>query len=545
MFLLLVCCDAMADGPGATAIASSSPLASRAGAEIIKQGGNAFDAAAAMTAVLAVVEPYASGFGGGGLWLIHRASDGKDVLVDGCEKAPLLAHRHLYLDSKGRQKSDVAVNGPLAAAVPGIPAGIAHLASVYGRLPLSKSLQPAIEYAEKGFIVDDTYRASAGLRKAVLSKYSASAGIFLDHGEIPAPGYRLKQKDLALIIKTLSRLGHAGFYRGEVAASLVNDVNKHGGDWSLADLANYQIRERPPVVFTYHNMSVVSASPPSAGGIVLGQAMKILEHFNIKAMDRVSRMHYIIEAMRRGYRDYAVYLGDPDFVDVPVERLLNPDYLDGLAVTLDPGKATPSMVLGDTPGPDQAGLQTTHFSIIDAEGNRVAGTLSISSLFGSAFVAEGTGVLLNNAINDFAIAPDTGPAGSGKANSMQPGKRPLTSMTPTFLETKKRLVVLGTPGGNRIISMILLAALDFSEGEPLQTWMGLPRYHQQYLPDVVEFEHNGLSFKTQRRLHDMGYTMRETPKTFGDMQAVMWDRQTNRVYAASDPRGHGESLVIP
>lgn len=546
----MLCSDAAAardSGPAAAAIASSSPLATRAGAAIIRQGGNAFDAAAAISAVLAVVEPYAAGLGGGGLWLIYRASDGKQVLVDGRETAPELAHRHLYLDARGSLRRNVTVNGPLAAAVPGLPAGIVHLAVDYGRLPLSKTLQPAIEYAEKGFIVDDSYRSQAVLRIAGLNKYGAS-GVFLDHGNIPAPGYRLKQKALANVIKSLARHGAAGFYRGDVAASLVNDVNKHGGDWTLDDLANYRIKERRPLEFTYHDMRVVTAPPPSAGGIVLGQAMKILEHFDLHAMDKVTRMHFIIEAMRRGFRDYAVYLGDPDFVDVPVDRLLDAEYLDGLAVTIDPDKATPSRMLGDTPGPPRAGLQTTHFSIIDTQGNRVAGTLSINSVFGSAFVAGNTGVLLNNAMNDFVIAGNAAAAGKAgrNANSLQPGKRPLTSMTPTFLETRNRLAVLGTPGGNRIISTMLLAALGFSDGEPLQDWIKAPRYHQQYLPDKVEFEHNGLSFATQRRLHDMGYVLQEAPGTFGDLQVVIWDKQFNRVYAASDPRGNGQArLILP
>jgi len=546
IFILLLICLHLTvraeGGPTTTAIASSSPLATRAAAVILKQGGNAFDAAAAITAALAVVEPYASGFGGGGLWLVHRAEDGKDVLIDGREQAPQLTHRDLYLDGLGGLK-DEAVNGPLAAAVPGIPAGIVRLVTGYGRLPLAKVLEPAITYAEKGFAVTEEYRVLARSREAELARYAAGADIFLDHNKTPATGYTLKQKDLAGIIRILSQQGHAGFYQGDVAAKLVNEVNKHGGDWTLGDLASYQIKERPPVVFKYHDMTVVSAPPPSAGGVVLGQAMKILEHFDIQTMDKVTRMHYIIEAMRRGYRDCAVYVGDPDFNDVPVARLLDPDYVDGLALTLDPVQATPSLLLGDTPGPARAGLQTTHFSIVDNEGNRVAGTLSISSAFGSAFVAAGTGVLLNNAMNDFSIIADSTPAGAN-ANSIQPGKRPLTSMAPTFLETAERAAVLGTPGGNRIISMILLAALDFSEGEPLQAWISRPRYHQQYLPDLVEFEQNGLSFQTQRRLHDMGYTMLEVPGKFGDMQAALWDKQSNRVYAASDPRGNGEALVI-
>lgn len=543
--LSLLCCGSKAGPPAtpsASAIASSDPRATRAGMAIIKQGGNAFDAAVAVTAVLAVIEPYSAGLGGGGLWLIRRAGDGKQVLIDGRERAPELANRQYYLDRQGRPQARASIDGALAAAIPGTPAAIVHLARNYGRLPLSVSLGPAIAYAENGFIVRDKYRLRAGMRKKDLRLDPASAMIFLDHGKVPGTGYRLKQKDLAQVFKAMAKRGRAGFYRGEVADRLVNGVNKYGGDWTRDDLASYKVVERPPIVFTYRDMQVVAAPPPSAGGIVLGQAMKILEHFNIRAMGKVSRMHYIIEAMRRGYRDYADYLGDPDYVDVPVQRLLNPAYLDGLAMTVDPLKATPSQDMGDTPGPSRAGLQTTHFSILDAEGNRVAGTLSVSSVFGSAFVPKGTGVLLNNAMHDFSLGTKNGPTAGG-ANALQPGKRPLTSMSPTFLETPDRLLILGTPGGNRICSMILLAALDFDAGQSLTALLKAPRYHHQYLPDVVEFEWNGLSFATQRKLHDMGYHLRELPGRYGDMQAVMWDKRSNRVSAASDPRGSGAAMV--
>ena len=547
--LSLVCCCNLTlagDKPPAAAIATSSLLSTRAGAEIIKQGGNAFDAAVAITAALAVVEPYSSGLGGGGLWLLYRARDGKQVLIDGRERAPQLAHWRLYRETK-ELGSGASANTVLNAAIPGIPAGIVHLAQNYGRLPLSITLKPAINYAKKGFYVNDEYRLAVIARKSGLLQFPETARIFLDHGEVPRTGYWLKQKDLAKTMTTLATQGHAGFYQGALADQMIRDVNKYGGIWTVKDLLSYQIKERDPLIFSYRDMRVVTAPPPSAGGVVLSQAMNMLTHFDLAAMDKSTRTHHVIEALRRAYRDSAVYLGDPDVVDIPLYRLLNPDYLEGLALTIEPDRATPSDVLGDTPGLAQSGSQTTHFSIIDAEGNRVAATLSSSAVFGSGFVPAGTGVLLNNSMDDFSIMTEIEKDGQAvaTANIIQPGKRPLTSMTPAFFESADRVAVLGTPGGSRIISMLMLAALDFSGDRSLGTWILQPRYHHQYLPDVIEFEHDALSEEEQARLREMGYKLQEYPGKYGDVQVVTWDRQDNRVLAASDPRGVGAAVVVP
>ena len=538
----MVCAD---DEPPAAAIATSNLLSTRAGAEIIKQGGNAFDAAVTITAVLAVVEPYSSGFGGGGLWLVSRASDGKQVLIDGRERAPQYAHWRLYRVEENKRENGVSGNAPLFAAIPGIPAGIVHLARHYGRLPLSATLKPAMDYAKKGFYVNDAYRSSVANRKSDLLQYPDAANIFLDHGAVPAAGYWLRQEDLAKTIAVLARHGHDGFYQGALADQMVHEVNKNGGVWSANDLLSYQIKERVPLTFTYRDMRVVTAPPPSAGGFMLAQALNMLAHFDLAAMDMSIRAHHVVEALRRASRDSAVYLGDPDVVDIPLPRLLNSEYLEGLALAITPDQATPSDVLGDTPGLAQAGAQTTHFSIIDAEGNRVAGTLSSSAEFGSAFVPAGTGVLLNNSMEDFSGMPgaeSSQPATT--SNAIQPGKRPLTSMTPTFLESADRVAVLGTPGGSRISSIMLLAALDFNGDRAIAAWISQPRYHHQYLPDVIEFEPDALPADEQRRLRNMGHRLQELPGRYGDVQAVIWERRDNRIYAASDTRGTGTAVVV-
>jgi len=533
----------LAAGPlPAAAIASSNDLATSAGVEILKQGGNAFDAAVAVTAVLAVVEPYSAGLGGGGLWLLHRASDGKQVLLDGRERAPQLAHWHYFSMDKPSDNNGSGT-AALVAAIPGIPAAIVHLARNYGRLSLTVDLKPALNYSKKGFYVNAAYLSAVSSRLADLQRDPGTADIFLDHGRVPRSGYWLKQKELAQTLAALAEDGLAGFYQGEVADQLVMGVNKHGGIWTAQDLLNYQVREREPLVYTFHGMRVIAAPPPSSGGVVLGQALGMLSHFDLDAMDNVARMHHVVESLRRSFRDSAAYLGDPDAVEAPLSRLLNADYLEGLALTIDPNHATPSDVLGDTPGLAPSGLQTTHFSIIDVEGNRVSGTLSGSAVFGAAYAPAGTGVLLNSSMMDFVMGPNS--EDNDQANALRPEKRPLTSMTPAFLETADRVAVLGTPGGNRIISMMLLAALGFAGNGSAAAIMALPRYHHQYLPDVIEFEKNALTVVEQERLRAMGHRLAELTEHYGDMQVVIWDRQSRTVNAASDPRGSGSAAVVP
>ena len=536
-----------ADAPPAHAVASAHPLATQAGIEILQDGGNAFDAAIAVSAALAVVEPYSSGFGGGGFWLIHRAQDGKQVMLDGRETAPALAHHRMYLDQQDNVVRKASLDGPLAAGIPGMPAALVYLAQRYGRLPLSETLAHAKRYAEQGFKVTSRYHRLASYRAKILRQFPAAAGIFLHEGKVPQIGYLLRQTALAKTIDTIAEKGRAGFYTGPVARQLVQEVRKHGGIWSLDDLKNYRVIERQPVVTEYRGMRVVSASPPSSGGIVIAQTLQMLDKFDLHEMSGIQRKHHIVEAMRRAYRDRAVFLGDPDFVDVPVARLLAEPYLDGLALTIDPSKATPSAIIGDNPALVQTGTETTHFSVMDKEGNRVAGTLSINTPFGSGFVAGDTGVVLNNEMDDFSIKPYTpntyGLIGN-EANAIAPGKRPLSSMTPTFLETADRIGILGTPGGSRIISMVLLATLDFVDGNLPQSWVSLRRFHHQYRPDQVQFEKYGLTGYEQQALAALGHELNERSYRYGNMQAILWDKRENKVYAASDPRGEGAAEVV-
>ena len=529
------------------AIASAHPLATAAGMEILRRGGNAFDAAVAVSAALAVVEPYSSGLGGGGFWLLHRASDGLEVMIDGREKAPLAARADMYLDEAGELVPRASIDGPLAAGIPGEPAALAHIARRYGRLPLKVTLAPAIRLAEQGFSVDEIYRRLLGFRRAAIEASPAAAAVFLPAGRIPATGDRIVQRDLAATLRRLAAEGRAGFYEGEIAARLVEAVRKNGGVWRLDDLRQYRIVERRPVVGDYRGMKVVAAALPSSGGIVLMEMLNQLEDYHLDEMEAVARVHHIVEAMRRAYRDRAEYLGDGDFVEVPQAMLLDKRYAAGLRQSINPDKATPSAMLAPTVTRDGVGRHTTHFSIVDADGNRVAATLSINYPFGSGFVADGTGVLLNDEMDDFAARPGTpnvyGLVGA-RANAIEPGKRMLSSMTPVFLETDDRIAVLGTPGGSRIITMVLLAALAFERSASAEEIVAMPRFHHQYLPDRIEVEPGALSAAVMRGLEKKGHRIERLARDYGNMQIVIVDRRSGKTEAASDPRGIGEPAVL-
>ena len=530
--------------PNAAAIATAHPLATQAGREVIDAGGNAFDAAVAVAAALAVVEPYSSGIGGGGFLLLHRAVDNLDVVIDAREKAPLLATKDMYLDAAGNAVPERSQNGALAAAIPGTPAALVHLALFYGRLPLERSLASAIKLARDGFEVSTTYHNMAGYRQKVMAADAETARIFLDTGNVPAPGFKLRQGDLARSLERLTTQGSAGFYGGELADKLVAGVKAGGGIWTVADLAQYKVIERKPIIGSFHDMQIVSAPPPS-GGIVLLEALNLLEPFDLAKLSTLDRRHVIIEAMRRAYRDRAEFLGDPDFAEVPVARLLDKAHSQEIGADLKLDQATPSSALKPVAPPHQ-GDHTTHFSILDAEGNRVAATLSVNTPFGACFTAPGTGVLLNNEMDDFSARPLT-PNAYGligvDANAVGPGKRPLSSMTPTFLITKNRIGILGTPGGSRIISMVLLGALEFYQGAPPEAWVKLPRYHHQYLPDEVLYEPAALDDAAKHDLERRGHKLSLSHRDYGNMQAILWDTTTHQVSAASDPRGEGKADV--
>lgn len=530
--------------PKQSAIASAHPLATAAGHEILAAGGNAFDAAVAVAAALAVVEPAGSGLGGGGFFLLHRASDGKQIMVDGRETAPNAATATMYLDAKGEPTPKASIDGPLAAGIPGIPAALDHLAREYGRLPLRASLAPAMRYARDGFKADEHYIMLATWRLDALRASPAAAQIFLSNDAPPKPGAIVKQADLA---QTLERLadGSKGFYEGETARRLVEGTRASGGIWTLDDLKNYRVIEREPIRGKYGDIAIVSAAPPSAGGIALVTMLNILSGYDWPTLSSAQQHHVLIEAMRRAYRDRAHYFGDPDFVSIPIERLTHPFYADGLRNTIRMDRATPSHLLPGAPA-DAAGQDTTHFSILDQAGNMVAATLSVNLPYGSGFVPPGTGVLLNNEMDDFSIKPGT-PNAYGlvghPANEIAPGKRPLSSMSPTFLISPERVGILGTPGGSRIITMVLLSSLSFAAGDPVSRWVAAPRFHHQFLPDQVQFEPDGLSDEIQTALKSLGHSLKPGSRRYGNMQAVAWDRRNGTVSAASDPRANGHAEV--
>lgn len=545
IFVVLSITGCSVKQPGQVAIASAHPLATQAGFEILNKGGNVYDAAVAVSAALAVVEPSGSGLGGGGFWLLHRESDGLDIMLDGREKAPLAADKNMFLGVQGNVVTDLSLNGALAAGIPGMPAGLVYLSKHYGKLSLAESLQPAIRYAEQGFNIGKRHQKLLGFRKTILNKDAETAAIFLQQGKIPAKGSLLVQTDLADTLKQLADKGHAGFYAGTIADKLVSAVQKGGGIWSLADLQKYQVVEREPVTGSYKGIKITSAALPSSGGIVLIEALNILENIDLDSVDSITRKHLIVEALRRAYHDRALYLGDTDFIDVPVKRLLNKDYAQGLASTLRADKALPSDYLTGQTEEQLGGRNTTHFSIIDAEGNRVSATLSVNFPFGAGLVASGTGVLLNNEMDDFASAKNSangyGLVG-GAANAIAPEKRMLSSMTPTFLEDNKRIAVLGTPGGSRIISMVLLAALDFAAGNDPKSWVHVKRFHHQYIPDQILYEKNGLTEDEVQGLQALGHQLMQT-YNYGNMQAVQLDKENKELSAASDSRGEGFASV--
>ncbi len=531
--------------PPAAAIASAHPAATAAGMEILATGGNAFDAAVAVSAALAVVEPYSSGIGGGGFWLLHRADDGHQIMVDGRERAPRAAHRDLYLDEQGEVVPGLSMNGALAAGIPGEPAALVHIADHYGRLPLARSLAPAIRLAREGFAVDTYYQRMARFRLSVMAGFADTKRILLADEQVPEVGARIVQEELARTLEALAARGFDGFYRGAVARQLVAGVRAAGGIWTEQDLAEYQVVERKPIQFRYRDMTVTSAPPPSSGGVALATMLQLLEGYPLARMEEADRIHLVVEAMRRAYRDRAEYLGDPDFVAVPVARLTDPHYAAGLRAAIRTDRATPSSELpGRADG--SGGNHTTHFSILDRDGNRVAATLSINYPFGAGMIVPGTGVLLNDEMDDFSAKPGVpnayGLVGA-EANAIAPGKRPLSSMSPTFVESADRVAILGTPGGSRIITMVLLGILEFAQGEAPDAWVSRPRFHHQYLPDRLQYEPQALSAETAEALAAKGHDLKALDDRYGNMQAVLWDKRNNQVKAASDPRGIGAARV--
>jgi gamma-glutamyltranspeptidase/glutathione hydrolase len=523
--------------PGA-AIASAHTLATQAGLEMIHDGGNAFDAAVAVSAMLSVVEPVSSGIGGGGFFLLHDAKSGRDVFVDAREVAPGSATPEAYLDEDGELDRDRATNGAWSAGIPGQPAALVHLSGKYGRLPLSKTLAPAIRVAREGFEVYPRLEAGYARRRAVMERYRGTREVFLADGSPPKTGELLRQPDLARTLEKIAAEGFDGFYRGDVARMLLASVAEEGGRWTAEELAGYRVREREPLRLQYRDWTITTAPPPSSGGVALAQMLQMLEAWDLAALEPAKRTHLIVEAMRRAYRDRTIYLGDPDFVRMPLDRLTSPEYAAGWRASIHPERALPSELLSGKPAPLED-EDTTHFSIIDAEGNRVSTTQTINLTYGSGLIAPGTGVLLNNEMDDFALKPGT-PNAFGvmgfEANAPEPGKRMLSSMTPSWIESDTKLAVLGAPGGSRIITQVLLGILGYEAGLTAQQVAALPRFHHQWLPDVISAEPHALDPAVVQALQAMGHTVNAGESTWGNLQTVVWNKRADTLEGGTDPR---------
>ncbi|NND54531.1 MAG: gamma-glutamyltransferase [Gammaproteobacteria bacterium] len=535
-----------APAPGKAAVASADPLATQAGLDVMAAGGNAFDAAVAVAATLGVVEPSSSGFGGGGFFLLYIAATDEYRFIDAREMAPILSTRDMYLDEDGNPVKGLTVSGPLAAGIPGEPAGMAYLAENFGTLPFADLLAPAIRHAEEGFTM--SRRALLGLRfrKRSVAESPAMAEVFLPNGELPAIGDVIRQPDLATTLRRMAADGADGFYKGETAHLLVDGVQAAGGIWTLDDLSNYRVIEREPQITNYRGMKVVSAPLPSSGGIVLTQVFNFLDGYAPEQLAGVQGKHLLIEGMRRAYRDRALYMGDTDYVAVPVARLTSRAHMDAQRASVALDRATPSSELDGIPDDGSAGDQTTHFSVIDAAGNRVAATITINTWYGAAFIPPGTGVILNNEMDDFSIkpgVPNEFELVGDEANAVAPGKRPLSSMSPTFLESDRGIAVVGTPGGSRIITMVLNASLDWFNGATAEDMVSRKRFHHQYLPDRVSYEPGAFSADEIAALEAMGHTLKEVARPYGNMNVVTYDFATGEVRSATDPRGEGEGRV--
>jgi gamma-glutamyltranspeptidase/glutathione hydrolase len=537
--------------PGTAAIASAHPLATAAGEEVLRAGGNAFDAAVAVSAALMVVEPSGSGFLGGGMFLLHRASDGRNVVIDAREVAPGKATRDMFLDASGNPVRGRSTDTALAAGIPGEPAGLALVQSRYGRLTLAATLAPAIRLARDGFDMYPRLQAGIAYKKSQLAQSKDARAIWFvkgaaaDHAEPLAAGARIRQPQLARTLQRIAKDGVESFYTGALARQLVAAVQKMGGIWTLEDFAAYKVIEREPLVGHYHDATIIAAPPPTSGGVALIEALNVLAGYDLAKVDGVTRKHLIIEAMRRMHRDRAVYLGDPAFTDVPVQRLTDPDYAAGLRTSIRLDRATPSAALESAPDAAATGTNTTHFSVLDKEGNRVAGTITLNAGFGTGLMIDGTGMLLNNQMDDFSIKPGVpniyGLIGTS-ANRIEPGKRMLSSVTPTFVESPRGYMIAGSPGGSLITGMVLLATLDWMDGKSAAEIVAAPRIHHQFQPDVLAYETGALTTEELAALKARGHELRDRG-SWGNLQVITFDAASGKVSGASDPRGVGTAGI--
>ena len=534
-------------------VVSASTIASKIGVEIMKKGGNAIDAAVAVGFALAVTYPYAGNIGGGGFMVIHL-KDGKNLTIDYREKAPLAATRNMYLDKDGNYVAALSQEGTISAGVPGSVAGLLYALNKYGTLKISDVIQPAIDLADNGWMLNYKDIKSFDNYLPEFEKYPSSYKVFTNNGVAYKEGELFTQPDLARTLEQIKENGRDGFYKGSVAELLIKQIQSMGGIITQSDLDEYQPVERKPVTGNYRGYEIVSMPPPSSGGIALVQLLNILGNYTFKLDDWASSeyINKIVEAMKYVYADRTYHLGDEDFYPVPKSGLLSKEYAKEIFEKIEANKsrAVPSTEISSgEPSKYNESMETTHYSIYDSEGNAVSTTTTLNSAFGSKIVVDGAGFLLNNEMDDFSAKPGVpnqfGLLGS-EANSIQPGKRMLSSMTPTIvLKDDKPYMVIGSPGGSTIITVVLqviINCIDFKMN--IQEAIDMPRIHHQWLPDSLYFEKYALTNDVKINLKKMGYNMRangESYKILGMAEGILIDAKNNIIFGAADPRASGSA----
>lgn len=533
-------------------VASNDEIASKVGVEILKRGGNAVDAAIAVGLALAVVYPYAGNIGGGGFMLI-RKKDGTAVAIDYREMAPKAATRNVYLDENGVliKGEGSSIVGYRAAGVPGTIAGFDLALRKYGsgKLKWSELVAPARKLAQKGFAVPYSYVRGIRSYEDDLSKYPESKRIFLNNGSGFEEGDRLVQPELAQTLGRIERLGAREFYTGKTARLVAADMREHDGLMTLDDLKNYQAKERVPVRGTYRGYEIISMPPPSSGGAIMLEILNILEGYDLRSMgfNSAAKYHVITEAMRRAFADRAEYMGDADFVDVPVNTLIDKKYAEQRRQSIDLARASSSAEIGHGKVAAKEPTETTHYTVVDAEGNVVANTYTINNGFGSAVTVKGAGFLLNDEMDDFAAQPGQPNMFGliqGERNSVQPGKRPLSAMTPSIVLRKDGTLwfALGAAGGPRIITAVLQSIINVIDHDmDIQAALDSPRIHHQWMPDELLSEPYGMSPDTRRILESYGQKFSATTPTLARGTGIMIDEKGIRL-GAVDSRGAGAAF---
>jgi gamma-glutamyltranspeptidase/glutathione hydrolase len=524
-------------------VATQESTATKVGVEILKQGGNAVDAAVAIGFTLAVTLPLAGNLGGGGFMLVHIAKTDETVAIDYRETAPARSTRDMYLDKKGNVVEERSRFTHLSVGVPGTVAGLSLALQKYGTMTLKQVMEPAIRLAAQGIVVTRPLISSLKKNREILLRWPETAKIFFkENGASVVPGDRLPQKDLAWSLLKIAIEGPDAFYRGDIAKKLIAEMQNNAGLMTLEDLENYRARVREPVRGTYRGYEIFSMPPPSSGGIHLIQMLNILEGYPLRSLGAQSAesLHLQAESMKLAYADRSQHLGDPGFWKVPVRGLLSKSYADALRKWIESDRAKPSeKIRPGNPLPYES-LETTHFSVMDREGNAVANTYTLNFSYGSGIVAKGTGILLNNEMDDFSVKPGVPNAYGlvgGKANAVQPNKRPLSSMTPTLVfKDGKPFLATGSPGGSRIISTTLQLILNVLDHEMnIAVATQAPRLHHQWLPDRLEVE-TGFNQETLSALRGKGHKIADA-EPMGSTQSIL--RNTKGFFGASDPRRPG------